>query len=79
MKTWGKILKVFGYGWCVLAMLLIIIGTIGVWMSEGFSGVQRLLSPFNVINYIVMFIIILPGIGAIIWSDKIKEKTSSSM
>jgi len=79
MKTWAKVLKVLGYIWCILAIAIILVGTIGVLMSEGFSGIQRLLSPFNVINYIVMFIIILPGIGAIIWADKIKEKTSSYM
>lgn len=78
MKTWAKILKVFGYIWCILAIAIILVGTIGVWMSEGFSGVQRLLNPFNVINWLLMVIILIPGIGALIWSEKINEKISSS-
>lgn len=79
MKTWAKALKVFGYIWCILAILAILVGTIGVWMSEGFSGVQRLLSPFNIWNWGLMMVTLAPGIGAIIWSDKIKEKLSSSI
>jgi len=74
MKTWATVLKVFGYVWCVLAGLLILTGIVGVWMSEGFSGVQRLLSPFNISNWIVTIITLAPGIGAIMWADKIKEK-----
>ena len=74
MKTWAKILKVIGYIWIVLAGLLILAGTIGVWKSEGFLGVQRLLSPFNIINWIVTIITLAPGIGALIWADKILKK-----
>jgi hypothetical protein len=63
MKAWIIILKVFGYIWLVLASLLIIAGTVGVWMKEGFSGVQGLLSPFNVINYILTIVTLVPGIA----------------
>lgn len=47
-------------------------------MSEGFSGVQRLLSPFNISNWIVTVITLAPGIGALIWADKIKDKIDIS-
>ena len=74
MKVWIKILKVFGSVWLFLGGLLIAAGTVGVWMKEGFSGVQDLLSPFNVINYIVMVITLAPGLGALMWANKIREK-----
>lgn len=78
MKTWATILKVFGYIWCVLAGLLILAGIVGVWMSKGFSGIQRLLSPFNISNWFVTIITLTPGIGALVLADKIKEKLNSS-
>lgn len=43
-------------------------------MSEGFSGVQKLLSPFNVINYLSIMITIAPGIGLIMLSEKLSNK-----
>lgn len=74
MKVWATICKVFGYIWLVLAGLLILVGIIGVWMKEGFSGVQNLLSPFNVVNYIVTLITLAPGIGLLMLSDKLQSK-----
>ena len=74
MMFWATTCKVLGYIWLVLAGLLILAGTIGVWMKEGFSGVQDLLSPFNVANYIVMAITLAPGIGLLMLSNKLRSK-----
>lgn len=74
MKIWITILKVFGYIWLTLAALLILAGIAGTWMKGGFSAVQALLSPFNVLNYIVTVITFAPGIGALMWADKLKER-----
>lgn len=68
------ILKGFGYVWLTLAGILIFIGIIGVWMKSGFSGVQELLSPFNVANWLVTVITLAPGIGALMWAEKLQAK-----
>ena len=74
MKVWILILKVFGYVWLTLAGLLIAAGIFGVWLKEGFSGVHYLLSPFNIPNFILTVITLAPGVGALMWADKIREK-----
>jgi amino acid permease len=74
MKFWASTCKVLGYIWLVLAGLLILAGIIGVWMKEGFSGVQDLLSPFNVVNYIVTLLTLAPGIGLLMLSDRLQSK-----
>jgi hypothetical protein len=74
MRIWIIVLKIFGYTWLVLAGLIITAGIIGVWIKEGFSGVQNLLSPLNVINYVVTLITLAPGLGAIILAKKLEEK-----
>lgn len=74
MKIWTKILKIFGYAWLTLGVLLICVGIFGVWMQEGFTGVQSLLSPFNITNWIFTLITLAPGIGALIWADKLQPK-----
>lgn len=76
MKFWATTCEVIGYIWLVLAGLLIFAGIIGVWMNEGFSGVQDLLSPFNVENYIVTAITLAPGIGLLMLSDKLQSKAN---
>ncbi len=74
MKFWASTCKVLGYIWLILAGLLILVGIIGVWMKDGFSGVQTLLSPLNILNYIVMLLTLAPGIGLLMVSDKLQSK-----
>ena len=75
MKIWITLLKGFGYVWLTLAGLLILAGIAGTWMKGGFSAVQDLLSPFNIVNWIVTFITLAPGLGALAWADKLKIKS----
>ncbi|MBM3358725.1 MAG: hypothetical protein FJY54_13500 [Betaproteobacteria bacterium] len=74
MKIWIALLKVFGYVWLTLAVLLILAGIAGTWMKGGFSAVQELLSPFNVINWLVTVITLAPGLGALAWAEKLKAR-----
>ena len=79
MKFWAIVCKVLGYIWLVLAGLLVLVGIAGVWMKEGFYGVQDLLSPFNVVNYIVTIITLAPGICLLMLSDKLQDKARSKV
>lgn len=74
MKFWASTCKVLGYIWLILAGLFILVGIVGVWMKDGFSGVQTLLSPLNILNYIVMLLTLAPGIGLLMVSDKLQCK-----
>jgi hypothetical protein len=77
MKFWVTYCKVLGYIWLVVTGLLILVGIAVVWMKEGFSGVQDLLSPFNVVNYIAMVIALVPGIGLLKLSEKLQLKVQT--
>lgn len=74
MKVWIVLLNGFAYIWLTAAALLILVGIVGTWMKGGFSAVQDLLSPFNITNYIVTAVTLAPGIGALVWAEKLKEK-----
>lgn len=78
MKLWITTCRVLGYVWIVVALLLILTGIVSVGMDEGFSGVQRLLSPFNLGNWIVTIITLAPGIGLLMLSKKLQDKLSDS-
>ena len=74
MRARMMTLKAVGCVWCTLVALVIVISIIGVWMSEGFSGVQRVMSPFDVWNFVAMAVIMAPGAAALYWADRIKER-----
>lgn len=78
MKVWLVILKVSGYIWLTVAVLLICAGIAGIWMKEGFSAVQELLSPFNVVNWIVTVITLAPGLAALALAENLKSKSSAT-
>ena len=74
MQFWTIYCKVVGYVWLVATGLLILVGISNVWMKEGFSGVQDLLSPYNAVNYIAMVIVVVPGIVLLKLSENFRRK-----
>ena len=78
MKVWIVVLKIFGYIWVTLGIVLILIGIAGTWMKGGFSAVQELMSPFNVVNWVVMVITLAPGLGALAWAKNLTEKQANA-
>jgi hypothetical protein len=73
-----KALRIFGYVWLVLAVLLILVGIGGVWIKEGFGGVQELLSPFNLANWFVTVLTLAPGVAALMLADKLTGRRRAS-
>ena len=65
-----KIFKIAGYLWLIVASILILIGYIGVYIEKGWAGVEDLLNPFNIINYLIVFVTIYPGIWLLNLSKK---------
>ena len=65
------VLKALGGLLLLLAFGLILVGLIGIWMEEGFSGVARTLSPYNVANFLVTIAFLAPGAGLIALGFKI--------
>lgn len=78
MKLWITILKFFGYIWVTLAAVAILIGIVGIWMKGGFSAVQEVLSPFNIINWVVTVVTLAPGIAALMWAEKLSQKQAAA-
>ncbi len=73
-KKLSKLFHIIAVWWSILVGLLIIISVIGMFLSEpsfyhGWKRVVETFSPFNVANFIVTVILLLPAIGAF----KLKE------
>lgn len=69
-----KVLKGFAKVWLVLAGLFIGGNLVSVWYFEGFSKVQEIISPFNVMNFIVVFITVAPGMAAHMLAEHLEHK-----
>ena len=77
MQFWATYCKVLGYIWLVVTGLLIVVGIAAVWMRQGFSGVQDLLSLSNAVNYIAMAITLIPGILLLKLSKSLQPKVQT--
>jgi len=78
VKIWIVLLKGFGYIWVALGVIAILIGIAGTWMKGGFSAVQDLMNPFNVVNWVIMAITLAPGVGALTWAKSLTEKQANA-
>ena len=78
MKIFVVVLRVFAYLWLIAASLLILVGIVGTWMKGGFSAVQDLMSPFNIVNYVAIVVTLALGLGALIWAENLKSKLTIS-
>jgi hypothetical protein len=76
MKVWIRILTGFGYVWLVLAGVAIFLGIVGTWMSGGFSAVQDLLRPLNVL--FITVITLAPGAGALACAKNLTAKQAKA-
>ena len=77
MQFWATYCRVLGYVWLVATGLLILVGISNVWMKEGLSGVQDLLSLSNAVNYIAMAIAVIPGIVLLKLSENLQSKVKT--
>jgi hypothetical protein len=69
-----KALRVFATIWFVLAGAIIAIGILMIWVRDGFGGVQQVLSPFNVFNFVAVVVTLLPGIAARLLADRLARR-----
>ena len=67
-------LRAFAYVWLALGFLLVVVAIIATWISGGFPAVLEVMSPFNVMNYITMFVMLAPAIFALSWSDRLRAR-----
>ena len=65
-----KIIRILSYIFLGIGFLIILAGYIGVFMSEGFSGVQRLLNPLNVANFVMTLLMLTPGGLLYYWAER---------
>jgi len=54
-----------------------LVGISNVWIKDGFSGVQDLLSLSNAVNYIAMAIAVIPGIVLLKLSENLRSKVKT--
>ncbi len=77
MRSWATTLRVISFIWLYLASFLILAAITGVLMKQGEAGVRELLSPFNLNNWFIVLLILLPGLGLLLLSSKLKSRTQT--
>jgi hypothetical protein len=83
MKALPLFFKVLGHIWMALFVIAFIVSIIGMFLAEpsfyhGWKRVTATLSPFNIANWIVTVVCILPGIGFYKASEYFERKVKQS-
>ncbi len=73
MKSWIAILDRFGFGWLTLVGVLVVAALLGVWLMEGLGGLAAALSPFNLLTWAALIVLIAPGVGALAWARHLRH------
>lgn len=72
-----KIIRVTGYVVLSGGVLVILVGYLGIWMSDGFFAVLELMNPWNIINFITTVAVIVPGTILLLVADKMEKSKIS--
>ncbi len=60
-KMLAKALQILAYVWYAGVGILVLVSIAALWWTEGFSAVRETFSPFNLWNYGVLLLSLLPG------------------
>lgn len=66
----AKALTIFAYTWSTLVLLLNLVGMFGL----GLRKTLEVYSPFNLNNWILNVVLLLPAVAALYWSERLKAK-----
>jgi hypothetical protein len=56
--------------WLYLVGALVVIGSLGVLFSQGIWKFWEVMSPFNIVNWLIVFVVALPGLLLVRFSEK---------
>jgi hypothetical protein len=78
----NNVLRWFVIVWIGLVLLANLAGITGMFMTAetvwaGLGKVREIYSPFNLVNYAVEVVCLLPAIGAQLWLGKRRKKMSA--
>jgi hypothetical protein len=65
-----KIFRTISYVYLTIACVFILVGYISIVYFEGWGKLFEILSPFNVINYIAVILILAPGLVLLYFGAK---------
>lgn len=76
---WVALLKVFGGLWVIGWSLVFVASIVMTAVRDGFVAMLLMISPVNIVNWILAFIVLVPGLAALVWAiDKGKEGQSDN-
>lgn len=55
-------------------ILAVVVGALGILFTEGIGMLIRIFSPSNWVNYLFIFVLLMPGIGAHMLAKHLRTK-----
>lgn len=69
-----KIVRGFAWIWIGVAVAVILLGYVRTLFKQGFPGLQQLVSPLNIANFIAIVITLAPGIVLLMLAEAVEQR-----
>ncbi len=70
----AKVLRIAGKIWMALLALIVVVCGLAIIFTEGIWMFWQIYSPFNILNWVLIFILGLPGFGLVKLADRLDKK-----
>jgi hypothetical protein len=74
----ARLLRIVGWGWIWVAAAVIVVSYASLWYRNGFFAVAEMLSPFNVLNWIVTVATLAPGLVLLRLAERLGQAPGRS-
>ena len=78
MKTLSKLLRLVGYAYFIVAILLLAASSTMIVLRDGFARLAEILSPFNSWNTLVVVLLLFPGYYLLTLATKLQSRPLAS-
>lgn len=70
----GQILRWLGGAWLIGVALFILMSYAAILYYEGFTKLQEIASPFNVVNLVVVLALAMPGVAMLKLAQRLERQ-----
>ena len=70
----AKLCRGLGYMLLVVGGSVVLLGLVGIYMEQGWSGIQEMQSPRNIWYYATIIVLLAPGVWLIMLGDKLSRR-----
>ena len=74
-----RVVRVLGYILLLIGVVVILVGTGATLVNDGLGAFLWLFAPWNVANFVMMIVVIAPGLLVLKLAEKLKNRRDNTL